>query len=135
MSTTLPRAILFDLDDTLIRAYAQPEEAWTRLLHVFSAHLDAHDPAALERIRMAIMDEARAFWSDRAEAARWRLDIPGARAGSRCGADWRSSAIATRRWPTASPTPSPSCDARSTGSIPMRTPPSTPCATAASGLR
>jgi len=27
----LPRAILFDLDDTLIRAYAQPEEAWRRL--------------------------------------------------------------------------------------------------------
>ena len=27
----LPKAILFDLDDTLIRAYAQPEEAWTRL--------------------------------------------------------------------------------------------------------
>ena len=26
----LPKAILFDLDDTLIRAYAQPEEAWTR---------------------------------------------------------------------------------------------------------
>ena len=29
---SLPRAILFDLDDTLIRAYAQPEEAWTRLM-------------------------------------------------------------------------------------------------------
>ena len=36
----LPKAVLFDLDDTLIRAYAQPEEAWTRLLHVFSADLD-----------------------------------------------------------------------------------------------
>ena len=76
---TLPRAILFDLNDTLIRAYAQPEEAWTRLLHVFSAHLEADDPAALERVRVTIMDEARAFWSDRAEAAKWRLDIPGAR--------------------------------------------------------
>ena len=31
----LPRAILFDLDDTLIRAYAQPEEAWRRLLGSF----------------------------------------------------------------------------------------------------
>lgn len=75
----LPRAILFDLDDTLIRAYAQPEEAWTRLLHVFAPHLDAHDPAAIERIRVAIMGEARAFWEDRAAAAKWRLDIPGAR--------------------------------------------------------
>ncbi|MGD9885316.1 MAG: HAD family hydrolase [Reyranella sp.] len=75
----LPRAILFDLDDTLIRAYAQPDEAWRRLLHVFAAHLDAHDEAAIERVRVAIMDEARAFWSDRAEAAKWRLDIPAAR--------------------------------------------------------
>lgn len=75
----LPRAILFDLDDTLIRAYAQPEEAWRRLLHVFSMHLDAHDEAAIERVRVAVMDEARAFWSDPAAAAKWRLDIPGAR--------------------------------------------------------
>ncbi|MBN9091340.1 MAG: HAD family hydrolase [Reyranella sp.] len=75
----LPLAILFDLDDTLIRAYAQPEDAWTRLLHVFAAPLDAHDTAAIERVRMAVMDEARAFWSDRAAAAKWRLDIPGAR--------------------------------------------------------
>ncbi|MFO1081401.1 MAG: HAD family hydrolase [Reyranellaceae bacterium] len=75
----LPRAILFDLDDTLIRAYAQPEEAWRRLLHIFSAHLDAHDAESLERVRIAIMEEARAFWTDPAAAARWRLDIPGAR--------------------------------------------------------
>jgi putative hydrolase of the HAD superfamily len=75
----LPRAILFDLDDTLIRAYAQPEEAWTRLLHFFAAHLEAHDAAAIEQVRRAIMDESRAVWSDRAEAAKWRLDIAGAR--------------------------------------------------------
>jgi putative hydrolase of the HAD superfamily len=75
----LPRAILFDLDDTLIRAYAQPEEAWTRLLHVFAPHLEAHDAAAIETVRIAIMEEARAFWNDRAEAAKWRLDIAGAR--------------------------------------------------------
>jgi putative hydrolase of the HAD superfamily len=75
----LPRAILFDLDDTLIRAYAQPEEAWRRLLHVFAAHLDAHDHDAIERIRIVLMDEARAFWSDRVVAAKWRLDISGAR--------------------------------------------------------
>jgi putative hydrolase of the HAD superfamily len=75
----LPRAILFDLDDTLIRAYAQPEEAWRRLLHVFSAHLDAHDEAAIERVRVAVMDEARALWTDQVSAARWRLNIPEAR--------------------------------------------------------
>ena len=75
----LPRAILFDLDDTLIRAYAQPEDAWRRLLHVFSAHLDAHDAQAIEEVRIAIMEESRAFWSDRVAAARWRLNIPEAR--------------------------------------------------------
>src|SRR6476619_1334801 len=75
----LPRAILFDLDDTLIRAYAQPEEAWRRLLHVFAAHLHAHDEAAIERVRVAVMQEAKAFWSDPAAAAQWRLTIAGAR--------------------------------------------------------
>jgi putative hydrolase of the HAD superfamily len=75
----LPRAILFDLDDTLIRAYAQPEEAWRRLLHVFAAHLDAHDDAAIERVRVVVMEEARALWTDQAIAAQWRLNIPGAR--------------------------------------------------------
>ena len=75
----LPRAILFDLDDTLIRAYAQPEDAWRRLLTAFAAHLDAHDAETIERVRVAVMDEARAFWSDSHAAAKWRLDIAGAR--------------------------------------------------------
>jgi putative hydrolase of the HAD superfamily len=44
-----------------------------------SAHLDAPTPGRAERIRVAIMGEARAFWEDRAAAAKWRLDIPGAR--------------------------------------------------------
>src|SRR5579871_6690467 len=75
----LPKAILFDLDDTLIRAYAQPEDAWRRLLHVFAAHLDAHDAAAIERVRIAVMEASRAFWNDQKEAAKWRLNIPQAR--------------------------------------------------------
>jgi putative hydrolase of the HAD superfamily len=75
----LPRAILFDLDDTLIRAYAQPDEAWRRLLGTFAEPLAAHDAAAIERVRIVMMDEARSLWSDQAVAAKWRLDIPGAR--------------------------------------------------------
>ena len=75
----LPRAILFDLDDTLIRAYAQPEEAWRRLLATFAEPLAAHDDPTIERVRLALMEEARALWTDPADAARWRLDIPGAR--------------------------------------------------------
>src|SRR5262245_48121563 len=75
----LPRAILFDLDDTLIRAYAQPEDAWRRLLQIFAAHLNAHDVETIERVRMAVMEESRVFWADPAHAAKWRLDIAGAR--------------------------------------------------------
>jgi putative hydrolase of the HAD superfamily len=76
----LPRAILFDLDDTIIRAYARPEEAWTRLLERFAAPLGAEgDPVTLARVRVAIIETGREFWSDRARAAHWRLDISGAR--------------------------------------------------------
>ncbi|HYC65518.1 MAG TPA: HAD family hydrolase, partial [Reyranellaceae bacterium] len=71
--------VLFDLDDTLIRAYAQPEEAWMRLLHVFAVELDAHDTESLDRVRQAVMEESRNFWNNQASAAKWRLNIPGAR--------------------------------------------------------
>ncbi|MBL8675433.1 MAG: HAD family hydrolase [Rhodospirillales bacterium] len=76
----LPDAILFDLDDTIIRAYAKPEEAWARLLDGYRAPLSA-GPAGedLDRLRGVIVSEARTFWSDPAAAARWRLDISGAR--------------------------------------------------------
>jgi putative hydrolase of the HAD superfamily len=76
---SLPRAILFDLDDTLIQAYAQPEEAWRRLLTTFAEALGASDAPAVEAVRVAVMDEARSLWSDQAAAAKWRLNIPGAR--------------------------------------------------------
>src|SRR5215207_8182357 len=122
----LPRAILFDLDDTLIRAYAQPEEAWRRLLDTFAEPLAAPDAAAIERVRVAVMDEARSLWSDQMIAAKWRLDIPGARAWRRA-VGWPGWAMTTKRWPIASPMPSPRCDARNTGSIPTPTPRSTHC--------
>lgn len=77
---SLPTAILFDLDDTIIQAYAKPEEAWSRLLAQFADHLgDPADPGALDTTRRTILEEARDFWGDPARAARWRLDIGGAR--------------------------------------------------------
>ena len=129
----LPRAILFDLDDTLIRAYAQPEEAWTRLLHVFAAHLDAHDRRG-HRARARGGDGRGARLLERPRRSRQMAarTFP-APAGSRCAAAWPSSAAPTTRWPTASPMPSPSCAATNTGSIPTPTPRSMRCATPASG--
>lgn len=77
---TLPAAILFDLDDTIIHAYARPEEAWWRLLERFREPLGAEtDPEALAAAHRTILAEARVFWGDPARAAQWRLDIGGAR--------------------------------------------------------
>jgi putative hydrolase of the HAD superfamily len=76
----LPTAILFDLDDTIIRAYAKPLEAWGRLLSRYRATLEGGVPGAdVDAVRDAILASAGAFWSDPAAAARWRLDIAGAR--------------------------------------------------------
>ncbi len=76
----LPKAILFDLDDTIIRAYAKPEDAWGRLLARFAARLDATTEAArLVTVRTAIIDEGRRYWGDPKVAAIGRLDIVGAR--------------------------------------------------------
>ncbi len=76
----LPAAILFDLDDTIIRAYANPVEAWGRLLSGYRETLEGGLPGAdVEAVRDAILASAKAFWQDPVEAARWRLDIAGAR--------------------------------------------------------
>lgn len=78
--SSLPAAILFDLDDTIIQAYARPEEAWSRLLDRFRDRLaDDSDPEFLAEARQTILDEARAFWGDPVNAAKWRLDIAAAR--------------------------------------------------------
>ena len=47
--------------------------------HASPSRSTAHDAAAIERVRVAVMDEARSLWSDQTVAAKWRLDIPGAR--------------------------------------------------------
>lgn len=41
----LPRAILFDLDDTLIHAYRRPDIAWGKVTAEFVRDLAPHTPA------------------------------------------------------------------------------------------
>ena len=67
--------------------------------------------AAIERVRVAVMDEARAFWSDR--GGRRQMAARHSRRAAAVGAARPGPARATptRRWPTASPTPSPRCGA------------------------
>jgi len=83
--TDRPRAMLFDLDDTLLDAYGNPRETWLRLLSGFARRLDTHGKSA-EQIADAIIAHGRPLWSDPAISARWRLDIPGARREVTAGA-------------------------------------------------
>ncbi|MFI5307155.1 MAG: HAD family hydrolase [Polyangiales bacterium] len=57
----LPRAILFDLDDTLISAYRNPERAWLIAAEELSAQLQ---PFGVVEVVRVIMVHANAFWAD-----------------------------------------------------------------------
>ena len=72
----LPRAILFDLDDTIIRAYVRPEHAWARVLGEFASTLTPLDD---ELARAAILECARTFWADPERHRIWRQKIREAR--------------------------------------------------------
>jgi putative hydrolase of the HAD superfamily len=72
----LPRAILFDLDDTLIRAHDGAEAAW----HAVAAEL-AGDLAPLspDEVANAVQAFATEFWADADRHRFWRLRLNEAR--------------------------------------------------------
>ena len=74
----LPRAILFDLDDTLISAYRQPELAWQAVAGEFAAALH---PLPAGEVAAAIAASWKAFWSDAERHRRGRLNLFDARIG------------------------------------------------------
>ncbi|WP_439813891.1 HAD family hydrolase [Zavarzinia sp. CC-PAN008] len=69
--TTLPRAILFDMDDTLLSS-GPPEAAWLAVADEFADRLAPLSPVELAD---AISAYARVFWSDAARHKAWRFDI------------------------------------------------------------
>lgn len=71
-TTALPRAILFDLDDTIISAYRNPHIAWGKVAAEFAAHLGSHQPAG---IAAAIVAHAQEFWGDHARGKHWRMQL------------------------------------------------------------
>jgi putative hydrolase of the HAD superfamily len=73
--TSLPRAFLIDLDDTLISAYGNPGAAWVRVADMYRARLGT-DTASLA---VEITDTAQAFWSDEARHKEWRHKLQEAR--------------------------------------------------------
>lgn len=72
----LPRAILFDLDDTLISAYQRPEIAWRAVLAELGEALGPVDP---DRAFAAIATYAELFWSDKSRHKHWRVRLAEAR--------------------------------------------------------
>ncbi len=68
----LPRAILFDLDDTLISAYRQPERAWADIAGEFAADLGG---LPVSMVAEAIAAAAEEFWSDEDRHRLGRLNL------------------------------------------------------------
>ena len=73
----LPKAILFDLDDTLISAYNRPDRAWHAIAQEFAA--DLH-PCSPTEAADAITLSAAAFWADAERHRNGRLQLLDARA-------------------------------------------------------
>ncbi|MBR0852213.1 HAD family hydrolase [Bradyrhizobium diazoefficiens] len=70
----LPRAMLIDMDDTILSAYGRPEIAWHAIAGEFAAELAPLPP---EQVATAVLAFARNFWAN-AEAS-WRLRLSEAR--------------------------------------------------------
>src|SRR3954453_21313664 len=72
--THLPRAMLIDLDDTILSAYGRPDIAWNNIAAEFASELA---PLSPQQVAAAIGHSGRQFWAT--AEAEWRLKIAGAR--------------------------------------------------------
>ena len=72
--TQLPRAMLIDMDETILSAYGRPEIAWNSVTAEFAGEFA---PLSPRQVAAAIVDSARRFWAT-AEAG-WRLKFAEAR--------------------------------------------------------
>jgi putative hydrolase of the HAD superfamily len=71
-----PRAILFDLDDTILRAYAGADVAWLDAANEFAADLAPLSPG---EVADAVVAFARKFWADAERHRLWRVRLLAAR--------------------------------------------------------
>ncbi len=72
----LPRAILFDLDDTLLVAFGRSASQWRRIVGALAARLMPLTPAA---VIAAIQQSSAELWADPAQHKHWRHRIGEAR--------------------------------------------------------
>src|ERR1700729_2802946 len=74
MTTILPRAMLIDMDDTILSAYGRPEIAWHTIATEFASEFA---PLSPQEVATTVLAYARQFWAT-AEPA-WRLKLDEAR--------------------------------------------------------
>jgi putative hydrolase of the HAD superfamily len=72
--TQLPRAMLIDMDDTILSAYGRPEIAWNNVAAEFA---DEFGPISSQQVAAATVESGRQFWAT-AEAS-WQLKLEEAR--------------------------------------------------------
>jgi putative hydrolase of the HAD superfamily len=72
--TELPRAMLIDMDDTILSAYGRPEIAWNKVAAEFAREFE---PLSPPQVAAAVLDSARKFWAS--ADAEWRLKLAEAR--------------------------------------------------------
>jgi putative hydrolase of the HAD superfamily len=72
----LPRAMLLDLDDTILSAFGQSEGQWQRVVAEFAEHLVPHPP---DEIVATMQAYSRYLWADQARHKHWRHQIGAAR--------------------------------------------------------
>jgi len=72
----LPKAMLIDLDDTILSAFGAAEDQWRRVLAEFADRLEPH---ALDDTYAAIQAYSRHLWADQARHKHWRHRIGEAR--------------------------------------------------------
>jgi putative hydrolase of the HAD superfamily len=72
--TELPRAMLIDMDDTILSAYGRPEIAWNTIANEFADELA---PLSPQEVATTVLAYARQFWAS-AEPV-WRLKLGEAR--------------------------------------------------------
>jgi putative hydrolase of the HAD superfamily len=74
--TSLPRAILFDLDDTILSAFGKAPDQWRRVVTEFAEHLEPHPP---HEVIEAVQAYSRYLWADEMRHKHWRHRIGEAR--------------------------------------------------------
>jgi len=76
MMPKLPRAILFDMDDTILAVSGSGRVVWTRIAEEFAAALA---PLSPDEIVTAIEAQSQRLWNDNAWNREWRVRVGEAR--------------------------------------------------------